>query len=421
MFRHLAHDFEKVAGGKGMGNMKRTAVLAAAILSITNAAVAQISDNVVKIGVLTDLSGPFSDQTGRGSVIGAELAAEDFNGKVAGARIEIVSADHQNKADIGMTTARRWFDVEQVDIIVDLASSVVALGVQELVREKNKIAMFSGPGTVDLTGKACSPNGIHWTYDTYATASATATAMMDQGLDTWFFISLDTAFGRSAEAVATEVIKARGGKVVGTVRHPTNTYDYSSFLLQAQASGAKVVALANSGTDFVQAVKQAREFGLTSSGQKLAAMAVTLSDIKALGLETAQGMLHTEAFYWDFSDETRAFAKRFMARKDGVAPSQAQAGTYSAVLHYLRAVQATGTDDTAKVLAHMKANTISDGFTPKGRIRVDGRMVHDMYLVRSKAPGEPKGAWDLYTVEKVIPGEQAFRPLDKGGCPLVSQ
>jgi branched-chain amino acid transport system substrate-binding protein len=371
--------------------------------------------------VLTDMSGPFSDQTGRGSLLGAELAAEEFGGTVAGAKIEIVSADHQNKADIGLTAARRWLDTEQVDMIADLASSVVALGVQELMREKKKIVIFSGPGTADLTGKACSPYGIHWTYDTYATATATATAMMDQGLDTWFFIALDTAFGRSAEADATAVITARGGKVLGSVRHPTNTNDYSSYLLQAQGSGAKVIALANSGTDFVQAVKQAREFGIMSSSQKVAAMAVTIADIKALGLDTAQGMLHTEAFYWDLNDDSRAFAKRFMERKGGVAPSQAQAGTYSAVLNYLRAIKATGTDEPEKVLARMKSSPFADAFTPRGQVRADGRMVHDMYLVRSKAPGEPKGAWDLYTVEKIIPGDQAFRPMNKGGCPLVVQ
>lgn len=393
-------------------------VLACALLA--QPAAAQISDKVVKIGVLTDMSGAFSDQTGRGSVLGAELAAEDFKNLVAGAKIEVVSADHQNKPDIGATIAKRWFDTEQVDVVVDLASSAVALAVQDIARERNKVALFSGPGTTELTGKSCSPNGIHWTYDTFATATATATALMDQGLDTWFFIGVDYAFGRNAEADATAVVKARGGKVLGSVRHPSNTADYSSYLLQAQASGAKVIAIANSGRDFVQLMKQAKEFGMLDGKQHFAAMAIALSDIKALGLDTAQGMVHAEAFYWDLNDESRAFAKRFMARRD-VAPSQAQAGSYSAVLNYLRAIDATKIDEPGKVLAQMKAGPFSDAFTPRGYVRADGRMVHDMYLFRSRKPSEPKGAWDLYDLVKTVPGDQAFRPMDKGDCPLVTK
>jgi branched-chain amino acid transport system substrate-binding protein len=400
--------------------MKQIAYAALASVLLANPVAAQISNKVVKIGVLTDMSGPFSDQTGRGSVAGAELAIEDFKGVVAGANIELVSADHQNKADAGASIARRWFDTEGVDVVIDMASSAVALAVQDVTRERNKIAIFSGPGTADLTGKACSPNGIHWTYDTFATATATATALMDQGLDTWFFIAVDYAFGRSAEADATAVITARGGKVLGSVKHPSNTADYSAYLLQAQASGAKVIAVANSGRDFVQVMKQAKEFGILASGTKIAALAVALSDIKAIGLDTVQGMLHTEAFYWDFSDESRAFTKRFMEKRK-VPPAQAQAGSYSAVLNYLRAVQATGTDASEKVLAQMKSAPFSDAFTPRGYVRADGRMVHDMYLVRSRKPSEPKGEWDLYDIAKVIPGDQAFRPMDKGGCPLVSQ
>ncbi|MFZ5782825.1 MAG: ABC transporter substrate-binding protein [Pseudomonadota bacterium] len=400
--------------------MKRLTCTAMAMLALAHPAAAQVSGDVVKIGVLTDMSGPFSDQTGRGSVAGAELAIEDFKGTVAGAKIELVFADHQNKADVGATIARRWFDTEDVDVVVDLASSAVALAVQDVTRERNKVALFSGPGTADLTGKACSPNGIHWTYDTFATATATATALMDQGLDTWFFIAVDYAFGRSAEADATAVIKARGGKVVGSVKHPSNTADYSSYLLQAQASGAKVIAIANSGRDFVQVMKQAKEFGILAGGTKIAALAVALSDIKAIGLDTVQGMLHTEAFYWDLNDESRAFAKRFMEKRK-VPPAQAQAGSYSAVLNYLRAVEATKTDDAGKVLAQMKSGPFSDAFTPRGYVRADGRMVHDMYLVRSRKPSEPKGDWDLYDVVKVIPGDQAFRPMDKGGCPLVTK
>ncbi|HKV16183.1 MAG TPA: ABC transporter substrate-binding protein [Reyranella sp.] len=400
--------------------MRRLTCGAIAMLALTAPAAAQVSDNVVKIGVLTDMSGAFRDQTGQGSVAGAELAIEDFKGTVAGAKIELVSADHQNKADVGATIARRWFDSDGVDVVVDLASSAVALAVQDVTRERNKVALFSGPGTADLTGKACSPNGIHWTYDTFATATATATALMDQGLDTWFFIAVDYAFGKSAEADATAVITARGGKVLGSIKHPSNTTDFSSYLLQAQASGAKVIAIANSGRDFVQIMKQAKEFGILAGGTKIAALAVTLSDIKAIGLDTVQGMLHTEAFYWDFNDESRAFTRRFIEKRK-IPPSQAQAGSYSAVLNYLRAIEKTKTDDAGKVIAQMKSAPFSDAFTPHGYVRADGRMVHDMYLVRSRKPSEPKGDWDLYDVVKVIPGDQAFRPIDKGGCPLVSK
>lgn len=400
--------------------MRRLTCGALALLALAAPAAAQVTDNVVKIGVLTDMSGPFSDQTGKGSVAGAELAIEDFKGTVAGAKIELVSADHQNKPDVAASIARRWFDSEGVDVVVDLASSAVALAVQDIARERNKVALFSGPGTADLTGKACSPNGIHWTYDTFATATATATALMDQGLDTWFFIAIDYAFGRSAEADATAVITARGGKVLGSIKHPSNTTDFSSYLLQAQASGAKVIAIANSGRDFVQVMKQAKEFGILAGGTKIAALAVTLSDIKAIGLETVQGMLHTEAFYWDLNDESRAFAKRFVEKRK-VPPSQAQAGSYSAVLNYLRAIDKTKTDDAGKVIAQIKSAPFKDAFTPHGYVRADGRMVHDMYLVRSRKPSEPKGEWDLYDVVKVIPGDKAFRPMDKGGCPLVSK
>jgi branched-chain amino acid transport system substrate-binding protein len=400
--------------------MRRLTCGALALLALATPAAAQISDNVVKIGVLTDISGPFSDQTGKGSVAGAELAIEDFKGTVAGTKIELVSADHQNKPDVAASIARRWFDSEGVDVIVDLASSAVALAVQDIARERNKVALFSGPGTADLTGKACSPNGIHWTYDTFATATATATALMDQGLDTWFFIAIDYAFGKSAEADATAVITARGGKVLGSIKHPSNTTDFSSYLLQAQASGAKVIAVANSGRDFVQVMKQAKEFGILAGGTKIAALAVTLSDIKAIGLETVQGMLHTEAFYWDLNDESRAFARRFVEKRK-VPPSQAQAGSYSAVLNYLRAIDTAKTDDAGKVIAQIKSAPFKDAFTPHGYVRADGRMVHDMYLVRSRKPSEPRGEWDLYDVVKVIPGDQAFRPMDKGGCPLVSR
>jgi branched-chain amino acid transport system substrate-binding protein len=400
--------------------MRRLTCGALALLALATPAAAQISDNVVKIGVLTDISGPFSDQTGKGSVAGAELAIEDFKGTVAGTKIELVSADHQNKPDVAASIARRWFDSEGVDVIVDLASSAVALAVQDIARERNRVALFSGPGTADLTGKACSPNGIHWTYDTFATATATATALMDQGLDTWFFIAIDYAFGKSAEADATAVITARGGKVLGSIKHPSNTTDFSSYLLQAQASGAKVIAVANSGRDFVQVMKQAKEFGILAGGTKIAALAVTLSDIKAIGLETVQGMLHTEAFYWDLNDESRAFARRFVEKRK-VPPSQAQAGSYSAVLNYLRAIDTAKTDDAGKVIAQIKSAPFKDAFTPHGYVRADGRMVHDMYLVRSRKPSEPKGEWDLYDVVKVIPGDQAFRPMDKGGCPLVSR
>jgi branched-chain amino acid transport system substrate-binding protein len=393
-----------------------SAAFAAALLATT--AIAEAAEGPVKIGVLTDMSSLYSDSGGKGSQIAADMAVEDFGGSVLGQKIQVIGADHQNKADIGANIARDWYDNGGVDVIADVPNSAVALAVQQITRDKNKIFLISGGGTSDLTGKACSPNSIHWTYDTYALSHGTAGAMVKQGGDSWFFITADYAFGHALERDATEEITKEGGKILGSVNAPLNTTDFSSFLLQAQASKAKVVGLANAGGDTKTSVKQAHEFGLTSSGQKLAGLLVNIDDVHALTLETAQGLIFTEGFYWDLNDETRAFAKRFMA-KDGLMPSMYQAGVYSAVNHYLKAVKAVGSKDTQKVLTQMRATKVDDFFSHGGYIREDGRMVHDMYLLQAKTPAESKGEWDLDKVLKTMPGDEVYRPLKDGGCPLV--
>ena len=389
---------------------------AAALLAATS--VGQAAEGPVKIGVLTDMSSLYSDSGGKGSQIAAEMAVEDFGGSVLGQKIQVVGADHQNKPDIGANIARAWYDNDGIDVIADVPNSAVALAVQQITRDKNKIFLISGGGTSDLTGSACSPNSIHWTYDTYALSHGTGGAMVKQGGDSWFFITADYAFGHALERDASNEITHEGGKVVGSVNAPLNTTDFSSFLLQAQASKAKVVGLANAGGDTKTSVKQAHEFGLTASGQKLAGLLVNIDDVHALTLEIAQGLIFTEGFYWDLNDETRAFAKRFIA-KDGLMPSMYQAGVYSAVTHYLKAVKATGSKDTQKVLAWMHANKVDDFFSHGGYIREDGRMVHDMYLLQAKTPAESKSEWDLDKVVAVLPGDDVYRPLKDGGCPLV--
>jgi branched-chain amino acid transport system substrate-binding protein len=391
----------------------------AALLAAASAN-AQISDDVVKIGVLTDMSSLYSDATGEGSVIAAQMAAADFGGKVKGKPIEVIFADHQNKPDVGSNIARAWYDTEKVDTIVDVPTSSIALAVQKITQEKDKVFLMSGPGSSDLTGPACSPNGIHWTYDTYALSHVAGKAMVERGENSWFFITADYAFGHALERDASAVVTASGGKVLGAVRAPLNTADFSSFLLQAQASKAKVIGLANAGGDTQNAIKQAAEFGLQQSGQKLLALLFQITDTHSIGLAAAQGMILTEGFYWDLNDETRAFSKRYLA-KAGHMPTMIQAGVYSAVTNYLKAIDATGSDAAKTVIAKMKATPINDFFARNGRIREDGRMVHDMYLVQVKTPAESKGEWDVYKILATIPGDQAYRPLAEGGCPLVKK
>ena len=401
--------------------MKSLAAVVAAGLALAasgTAANAQISDDVVKIDVLTDMSSLYADATGKGSLAAVEMAVADYGAKVKGKPVEVISADHQNKPDVGVAIARNWYDNEKVDAIFDVPTSSVALPISALTREKNKIHINSGGGSSDITGAACSPNTVHWTYDTYALSNVAGKAMVKRGEDTWFFVTADYAFGMALERDAANVVKDAGGKVLGDVRHPLNSSDFSSFLLQAQASKAKVVALANAGGDTTNALKQAAEFGLAQGGQKMIALLQEITDTHALGLKETQGLIVTDAFYWDMNDETRAFSNRFNA-KVGHMPTMIQAGLYSATMHYLKAIEAIGTDEAPKVMAQMRATPINDFFAKNGHIRIDGRMVHDMYLFEAKKPEESKGEWDLYKLLATVPGDEAFRPLDKGGCPLV--
>jgi branched-chain amino acid transport system substrate-binding protein len=394
------------------------ALTIAAALSLT-AAIAGAEDIPIKIGVLNDRSGIYSDLSGEGSVIAARMAVEDFGANSKGIKVEIVSADHQNKPDIASNIARQWIDQDGVDVIADLPTSSAALAVSEVVREKNKILLVTTAATSDLTGAKCSPNTVHWTYDTWALAHGTGKAMVEQGGKKWFFITADYAFGHALERDTAAVIKAAGGEIIGSVRHPFPGDDFSSFLLQAQSSGAQVIGLANAGGDTINSIKQAAEFGITQGGQKLAGLLIFITDVHALGLETAQGLVLTEAFYWDKDDGTRAFAKRFGERFGGKMPSMVHAGAYASVLHYLKAVAALKSKDPKAVMAKMKEMPSDDPLFGKGQIRADGRHVHDMYLVEVKKPEESKGPWDYYKTLATIPADQAFRPLDQGGCPLV--
>ena len=372
----------------------------------------------MKIGVLSDMSGPYSDNVGEGAVLAARMAAEDFGGTVLGAPIEIVSADHQNKADIGSQIANRWYDTEQVDVITEVVSSAVALAVQEISRNKDRVFLATGPGTPDLTGSACSPVGVHWAYDNYALANVVAGAAVRRGLKDWFFLTADYSFGHTLEDNARRVVEANDGKVLGAVRHPLNSADMSSFLLQAQASGAQVVGIANAGADMINAVKQAQEFGLVASGQNLAALLVNLPDIASLGLDNAQGLILADSFYWDMNEETRAFSERFMERFNGRAPGSLQVAVYGAVMHYLKAVEANGGDEAVSTAAKMRELPIEDFYTSGATIREDGRVMRDMYLFRVKKPEESQYDWDFYEVLETVPAEQAFRPEAEGGCPL---
>jgi branched-chain amino acid transport system substrate-binding protein len=382
---------------------------------------AQISDNVVKIGVLTDLSGVYSDLGGKGSVIAAEMAIADYGGKVKGVPIQLVSADHQNKPDVGSQIANKWIDTEQVDVIVDTPTSSVALAVQEITRTKDRAFLISGAGSSLLTGEKCSPTSVHYSYDTYALARGTGTALTKKGLDSWFFITADYAFGHSLETDTSAAVKDAGGKVLGAVNAPFPNTDFSSFLLQAQGSKAKVIGLANAGNDTVNAIKQAHEFGLDQTGQTLAGLLTVISDVHSIGLETAQGLIFTDSWYWDTDDQTRAWAKRFAEKMGGGRmPTSVHAGVYSAVTQYLKAIDKAGTDEAKKVVDTMRTMPINDMYAKNGKIRADGRMVHDMILVQVKKPSESKYPWDYYKILQTIPGDEAYRPLDKGGCPLVA-
>src|SRR6201985_1613946 len=389
-----------------------------ALAASGGAAKAQISGDVVKIGVLTDMSSLYADATGKGAVAAVQMAVAECGAKVKGTPGGVISADHQNKPDVGVGIARNWYDNEKVDAIFDVPTSSVALPVSALTREKNKININSGGGSSDITGAQCSPNTVHWTYDTYALSNVAGKAMVKRGEDTWFFVTADYAFGMAMERDAANVVKESGGKVLGDVRHPLNSSDFSSFLLQAQASKAKVVALANAGGDTTNALKQASEFGITKGGQKMIALLQEITDTHSLGIKETQGLIVTDAFYWDMNDETRAFSKRFN-EKVGHMPTMIQAGLYSATMHYLKAIEAIGTDEAPKVMAQMRATPVHDFFAKNRKIPIDGRMVHDMYLFETKKPEESKGEWDLYKLIATVPGDEAFRPLDKGGCPLV--
>src|SRR5882762_7930437 len=399
--------------------MLRKIGIAAAVALAMGTAHAQISDGVIKIGVLNDQSGLYADLAGQGSVVAARMAVDDFGAAKKGMKVEIISADHQNKPEVGSSIARQWYDVDKVDVIVDVPTSSVALAVNQVTREKNKAFLVSGAAASDLTGKACSPNTIHWTYDTWMLAHGTGSAVVKTGGKTWFFLTADYAFGHALERDTEQVVLQEGGKVLGKVRHPLNAQDFSSFLLQAQSSKAQVIGLANAGGDTINSIKQASEFGIVKGGQNLAGMLVFISDIHALGLQTAQGLIFTETFYWDRNDASRAFAKRFAPQYKGNMPTMVQAGVYSAVLHYLKAVEAAKTDDGPKVIAKMKELPTDDPLFGKGRVRQDGRKVHQVYLVEVKKPAESKAPYDYYKIRATIPADQAFRPEKEGGCSLV--
>jgi branched-chain amino acid transport system substrate-binding protein len=395
-------------------------VLVSALLAVTfgtQNAGAQISDDVVRIGVLNDQSGLYADLGGPGSVVAARMAVEDFGGTVLGKPVEIVYADHQNKSDVGAAIAREWFEVGKVDMVIGFDHSAVALAVEQLAAEKNRIAIAGAVGSTAFTGKSCTPTEASWIYDSYALTTSLAKAIVAEGRDTWFFITVDYAFGHSLEADASAAVKAAGGKILGSVRHPLNTADFSSYLLQAQASGAKVVAFANGGGDMVNATKQANEFGLTKN-QTIVSLLVFISDVHSMELQAAQGLKFVTAFYWDRDEETRVWSKRFFERQ-GRMPTMPQAAVYSAIRHYLGAIGAAGTDEAKAVMAKIRELPVNDFYVRNGRVRDDGRLIHDMYFAQVKTPAESTKPWDYYKILRTIPGDQAFRPEAEGGCPLV--
>ncbi len=395
------------------GSLKTVMVLS----FVAGAAHAQMTDNVIKIGVLNDQSGLYADLSGQGSVLAAKIAVEDFGGKVDGTPVEVIFADHQNKPDVGSSIARQWLDVDKVDVIVDVPHSATAQAVNDVVKAKNKVFLVSGAASSDLTGSKCSPNTVHWTYDTWSLANGTGKYTVKAGGDTWFFLTADYAFGAALERDTTAVIKANGGKVLGSVKHPLNASDFSSFLLQAQSSKAKIIGLANAGGDTINSIKAASEFGIVKGGQKLAGLLVFITDVHALGLQAAQGLQLTESFYWDRDDKTRAWSKRFADRNKGREPSMIQAGVYSSVLHYLKAVQKLKSDADGKaVVAKMKELPTDDPLFGKGTVRIDGRKIHPMYLYEVKKPSESKKPWDYYKLIHEIPANEAFRPLSETEC-----
>ena len=401
--------------------MKVTSLAAAALVALgAGHASAQMSGKPVKIGVLSDMSSLYADIGGAGSVLAAQMAVKDFGGKVNGVDVQIVSADHLNKPDTGVAIVRKWIDEDGVDAVVDVPTSSVALAVQEVMKEKQKVFLISGAASSDLTGKACSPTGVHWTYDTYALAHGTGNALVKQGGDTWFFITADYAFGHALQRDTTDVVTKAGGKVLGSVDVPLNNADFSSFLLQAQQSKAKIIGLANAGGDTDNSIKQASEFGITEGGQRLAGLLVFISDVNSLGLKTAQGLVLTEAFYWDQNDETRAWAKRFIDQTHK-PPTMVQAGVYGSIMHYLKAMAAAGTEDGPKVVAKMRELPINDFMTKNGKLREDGRVMRDLYLFQVKTPAESKYPFDYFKQLAVIPAAEAFRPLSESECPLVKK
>ena len=396
--------------------LRTTIAISALATSLT--AVAQISDDVVKIGVVVDQSGVYSANGGPGAIRAVEMAIKDFGGKVKGKPIELVSADYQNKVDIALSKAREWIDRDKVDMIIESTDSAAAVAMQKLAAEKKRVIIFAGSATTALTNKECSPYGIHYVYDTYALATGTGRALMEQGSNTWYFLTADYAFGNSLEKDTTAVVLATGGKVLGSIKHPLAASDFASFLLQAQASKAKVIGLANAGRDTQNSVRQAAEFGLTKSGQKLATLLLFDTDVKGMGLQIAQGLLFTTGFYWDRNEETRAWSKRFYDIHKAM-PTMIQAGAYSATMHYLKAVEAANTDNADAVMKNMKSTEINDFFAKGGKVRENGRMVHDMYLAEAKKPSESKGEWDIIKILRTIPGDQAYQPLSESTCPLI--
>jgi branched-chain amino acid transport system substrate-binding protein len=401
--------------------MKTIASLAALAFALGCGTVqAQYTDGTIKIGVMNDMSGTYADLSGPGSVLAARMAVEDFGAAAKGMKVEILGADHQNKPDIGSNVVRQWIDVEKVDVIVDVPTSSVALAVSDIVRDKNKVFLVSGAAASDLTGAKCTPNTVHWTYDTWSLANGTGNAIVKTGGTTWFFLTADYAFGHALERDTAAVVEKNGGKVLGKVRHPFPGTDFSSFLLQAQSSKAKIIGLANAGSDTINSIKQAAEFGVVRGGQNLAALLAFITDVHALGLQTAQGLIMTESWYWDLNDANREFAKKFAPQYKGVHPTMVHAGVYSAVTHYLKAVEALKSDADGKaVVAKMKEMPTDDKLFGKGTVRADGRKIHDMYLFEVKKPEESKAPWDYYKLRATIPAAEAFRPIADGGCPLV--
>ncbi len=399
----------------------------AAVALAATGAHAQISDDAVKIGILQDFSGLYADLVGNSSLLGVQMAVEDFGGKVLGKPITVMFADHQNKADIASNVARQWWDVDKLDMAQGVGTSSVGLAVRAMAKERGKLDINTGAATSDLTGKACSPTGFHWVYDTYALGKVTGSATVKTGGDTWFFLTADYAFGHALERDVTSFVNAGGGKVLGAVRHPISTSDFSSFLLQAQASKAKVVGLANAGNDTVNSIKQAAEFGIVASGQRLAGLLVFITDIHALGLKTAQGLVLSESFYWDMTEDTRKFAKRFVERRKAMTggkelyPNMLNAGDYESTLHYLKAIEAAGTDDPVKVATKMREMPINSFYAKDVKIREDGRVMRPFYLMQVKAPSESKGPWDYYKVLQTVSGEDAFRPAAQSECPLLKK